>query len=160
MLMGVFQIFINKIVVITIVLFLFLLTNVSVFGKFNVVKINDGYNVFFVDEDVPFWNVGYSWSYKGEVEFSENLNLYLDIIEACFVVTDIDDGMYSMNFGGDISGFVDMPGTPFTLEIQELSGNILLTVSNLGLKEIDLFITGVINIQSVKYPAKESIKIV
>jgi hypothetical protein len=156
--MGEFQIF--GIRFIYVIMVFSLLTSGSAYAQITVYqKDNDNY-VALMDDDVPDWEVGYSWTYRGEIQISENINLYLDMNEASFVVSEKDDGLYKLILGGDVTGSVDVPNTPFSFEIQELRGNILLMESNLGLKETELFISGKVRVEAIRYPAEASFKFV
>lgn len=160
--MGEFQILKNKFIILTIIIFSLLLTNISTYAQININQKNNGNNINLVDEDVPIWDVGYSWTYNGEIQNSKNLNFYLDMKEACLVVSKKENGNYNLKLGGDITGSIDFPDTPFSFKIQKVSGNIIITDSGLGLKEAEIVFSGMIDIELMKYkyPAEVSFKVV
>jgi hypothetical protein len=111
-------------------------------------------------DDVPNWEVGYSWTYTGEADFSYNdFFIDLNLNEACFCVVDDSGGMYNMAFGGDITGSFGLFSLNLSFEFTELTGNVLLTQSNLDYKEIDIAISGSCVYPPLNLPADGSINI-
>jgi len=115
------------------------------------------------DDDVPVWEIGYSWTYTGELDAGdESMPMYLLLHEACFYVNDDAGDTYKVNFGGDIEGeFTIDPDTPITLILDDLTGNVEFTKSNLGIKSIGLFASGQLKIggTTLPFPATAEVSI-
>jgi len=98
----------------------------------------------FLNDDVPVWETGYSWTYNGEINLGdETIPLYLNLNELDIIITDDSGTYYKGIFGGDIDGeFVVEPSLPISIVIEELNGDIEFKQSNLGIKNVDIRIDG------------------
>lgn len=96
-----------------------------------------------MDDDVPVWETGYSWSYNGEIDLSDgDLPLYINFNEMDLQIIS-DSVEYEGIFGGDIEGeFIIEPSLGLSIVIEELTGMITFSKGNIGISEVDVVING------------------
>ncbi|MCK4365897.1 MAG: hypothetical protein KAW45_07590 [Thermoplasmatales archaeon] len=122
-------------------------------GKVNVEQMSNGPDVtLFDDGDVPVWEVGYSWTYAGELNIEEDektLNVLLN--ETCFCVVDDSGGSYKVAFAGDINLEYVIDDPLIEVSADDVSGMLHLSQSNLGIEEIDLSMSGSVKVEGIPY---------
>jgi hypothetical protein len=122
-------------------------------GKANVEQMsNEPDMTLFDDGDVPLWEVGYSWTYAGELNIEEDertLNLLLN--ETCFYVVDDSGGSYKVAFGGDINGKFAIDDPLIVVSGDDISGMLYLSQSNLGIEGIDISMSGSVKVEGIPY---------
>lgn len=107
-----------------------------------------------LSDDVPSWQIGHSWKYdmdfKGELgdamDFNWNFN---DIL---FTVEDSSGDLYSMSITGEITGQINLFEIQLvsgTLKDTTISGTASVEKSNIGLKDIDVHISGKIVVAGI-----------
>ena len=97
----------------------------------------------FIGDDVPTWDIDYSWTYTGEMSINEkNLDLNILLNEAYFGIVNNTGDTYTVVFGGDIDGMMYLKSPIITLKIRTGTGTFFMDKSNLGFKRLELFFTG------------------
>jgi hypothetical protein len=122
-------------------------------GKVNVEQMSNGPDVtLFDDGDVPVWEVGYSWTYSGELNIEEDENT-LNVLfnEAYFCVVDDSGGSYKVAFAGGINGEFAINDSLIVVSADDVSGMLYLSQSNLGIEGIDIFMSGSIKAEGIPY---------
>jgi len=130
-----------------------LLTVLTAAGKVNVEQMSNGPDVtLFDDGHVPVWDVGYSWTYAGELNIEEDdktLNVLLN--ETCFCVVDDSGSSYEVAFGGDAEGEFAIDDPLIVVSGDDVSGMLYLSQSNLGIEGIDISMSGSVKVEGIPY---------
>ena len=130
-----------------------LLTVLTAAGNVNVEQMSNGPDVtLFDDGDVPVWDVGYSWTYAGELNIEEDektLNVILN--ETCFCVVDDSGSSYEVAFGGDAEGEFAIDDPLIVVSGDDVSGMLYLSQSNLGIEGIDISMSGSVKVEGIPY---------
>lgn len=104
-------------------------------------------------DDVPVWETGYSWTYAGGFSIDDgDILLNIDLNEAYFGVVDDSGDSYTLNLGGDVEGEFSVADPPIGLISDTVSGNIYVTKSTLGISQLDISMSGTVNIFGIPLP--------
>jgi len=104
-------------------------------------------------DDVPVWETGYSWTYAGGLNIDAgDILLNIDLNEAYFGVVDDSGDSYTLNLGGDVEGEFSVADPPIGLISDTVSGNIYVTKSTLGISQLDISMSGTVNIFGIPLP--------
>jgi len=104
-------------------------------------------------DDVPVWETGYSWTYAGGLNIDAgDILLNIDLNEAYFGVVDDSGDSYTLNLGGDVEGEFSVADPPISLISDTVSGNIYVTKSTLGISQLDISMSGTVNIFGIPLP--------
>ena len=130
-----------------------LLTVLTAAGNVNAEHMLRRQNMsLFYDANVPVWDVGYSWTYSGELNIEDDekiLNILLQ--ETCFCVVDDSDSSYNVAFGGDIEVEFVIDDPLIVVSGDDVSGMLYLSKSNLGIESIDISMSGSVDVEGIPY---------
>ena len=76
----------------------------------------------------------------------------IDLNEAYFGVVDDSGDSYTLNLGGDVEGEFSVADPPIGLISDTVSGNIYVTKSTLGISQLDISMSGTVNIFGIPLP--------
>ena len=121
-------------------------------GEMNFKQISKRESMTLFD-DVPVWETGYSWTYTGGFNIDDgDILLNIDLNEAYFGVVDDSGDSYTLNLGGDVEGEFSVADPPISLISDTVSGNIYVTKSTLGISQLDISMSGTVNIFGIPLP--------
>ena len=149
----------NKRLIIVIVCMLLLTTFYTASGNINVKQMKRNPELALFD-DVPVWEVGYSWTYAGGFHIEEEGIIFdITLIEAYFGVIDNAGSSYNVLFGGHIEGEFSVSDPSVGVILEDVSGNIQVTKSTLAFSEVFLSMTGMVTMEGVPFPVPGTIEI-
>ena len=150
----------NKKILGILVCTLLMSTVLTVAGQANVEQISNGPNVTLFDDDVPIWEVGYSWTYSGELNVAdESMALSILLNEASFCVVDDSGGSYEVAFGGDVGGEFAVVDPSIAISSEDITGSLFLSQSKLGVERIDLSMSGTVELVGIPIPVEGDVEI-
>lgn len=150
----------NKKIVGILVCTLLMSTFLTAAGKINVKQTPNLPDVTLFDDDVPVWEVGYSWTYTGRLYVEgEGILLEIDLHEAYFGVVDDSGDSYTIVFGGDVEGEFAVTDPQLGITSDTISGNIYMTKSTLGFSEVSISMIGMITIMGIPFPLSGTVDI-
>ena len=128
-------------------------------GEMNFKQISKRESMTLFD-DVPVWETGYSWTYTGGFNIDDgDIMLNIDLNEAYFGVVDDSGDSYTLNLGGDVEGEFSVTDPPIGLISDTVSGNIYVTKSTLGISQLDISMSGTVNIFGIPLPLPGTVDI-
>jgi hypothetical protein len=161
----------KKLIGLLIGFFLILTSTNVVVAKELLHEINDIGTEKQLDDDVPIWNLGDGWEYRTnqiDIELGlEDQPIHINAIinNLFFEITDTSGDSYKVEYSSKIEGDLvvninfDYPGLPNSsliisgsLILTKLSGLIEYNKSDLGIKEIDTEISGILKIKIEEQP--------
>jgi len=122
--------------------------------------------LFFNEVNVPIWEVGNNWIYKIDeiiIEFEDPyLSIYIegDIDDFSLEVEEVNEKFYELNFDADIYGsydlYTDFGDGPINitgkLKNTRIQGTITYNKTDLGIKKVNVEISGRLTIKIVEQP--------
>jgi len=118
------------------------------------------------DDDVPTWIVGNTWTYKiddinVDMEDNKTIHAHLEMEELSLeVVNDIGDSydleLKPAKINGDYSVYIEQENATIDVEGKlmgtKIEGNIIFRKSDLGIKEIDVELSGILTVKINELP--------
>lgn len=118
------------------------------------------------DDDVPTWIVGDMWTYKiddinVDIEDNKSIHAHLEIEELSLEVVDDTGDSYDLHLkpakiSGDYSVLIEQDNSTIDVEGKligtNIEGHIFFTKSDLGIKEIDVELSGILTVKINELP--------
>jgi hypothetical protein len=118
------------------------------------------------DDDVPTWTVGDMWTYKIDdinidIEDNKSIHGHMQIDELILEVVGDAGDLYDLylepaKINGDYSVYIEQENSTIDVEGQllgtKIEGHIFFTKSDLGIKEIDVELSGILTIKINELP--------
>jgi len=123
------------------------------------------------DDDVPIWEIGDGWEYRiNDIELElgfegQSVQIHGKIDSLYFEVTEVSDDSYKLDYNSKVDGGfnvdidLDYLGlgdgsikTTGELVVTKLSGDMILKKSDLGIKEINAKIAGMLKVKIEEQP--------
>lgn len=149
----------KKIIGILVCMFL-ISTVLTTVGKANDEQMPINPDPALIEDDVPTWDVGYSWTYSGELNVEDGgINLNIDFIEAYFDVLDDSGGSYKLVFGGDITLDIVINDPPIEISSDDVKGALYISKSTLGIEKIELSMSANVKVEGIPYTVPGDVEI-
>lgn len=143
----------NKKIVGILVCTLLMSTFFTAVGSINVKKIDNEPVSNFLADNVPVWDVDYSWTYTGGFFIEDNgIMMDIDFNEAYFGVTNVGASSYDLVFGGDIDGALTVSDISLEVITDSITGSFEVTKSTLGFSQMTITMTGSIIMMGIPVP--------
>jgi hypothetical protein len=133
---------------------------ITTVGSINVKRNENEPVVNLLADDVPVWDVDYSWTYTGGFFIEENgIMLDIDFNEAYFGVTNVGTNAYDVVFGGDIDGALSVTDLSLDITTDTITGTLEVTKSTLAFSEITISMTGSVIMMGIPVPLPGTVDI-